>query len=132
MYLLMLLSFPSAPCRLVELNLSNSQFVSNIHSENFISFFNFQVVVAPILLGSYAQSKFPAVVKVVTPFAPLLAVLTSSLLACRFGFYTSYFVVKWCSLSLLSLICLLLDTCQCILRECCSPESLYACFIIII
>lgn len=43
-----------------------------------------QVVVAPILLGSYMQSKFPAVVKAVIPFAPLFAVLTSSLLACRF------------------------------------------------
>ncbi|PHT72361.1 hypothetical protein T459_23146 [Capsicum annuum] len=41
-----------------------------------------QVVVAPILIGSYLQSKFPRAVKVVAPFAPLLAVLTSSLLAC--------------------------------------------------
>jgi BASS family bile acid:Na+ symporter len=40
------------------------------------------VVVAPILLGSSIQSAFPSVVKFVTPFAPLLAVLTSSLLAC--------------------------------------------------
>ncbi|KAF7146245.1 hypothetical protein RHSIM_Rhsim04G0110500 [Rhododendron simsii] len=47
-----------------------------------LSISTLQVVVAPILLGSYAQSTFPAVVKVVTPFAPLLAVLTSSLLAC--------------------------------------------------
>lgn len=43
-----------------------------------------QVVVAPILLGSYMQSKIPAAVKTVTPFAPLFAVLASSLLACRF------------------------------------------------
>lgn len=43
-----------------------------------------QVVVAPILLGSYMQSKFPDAVKTVIPFAPLFAVLASSLLACRF------------------------------------------------
>ena len=42
-----------------------------------------QVVVAPILLGSYILSSFPLVVKIVTPFAPLFAVLVSSLLACR-------------------------------------------------
>ncbi|KAL7082358.1 hypothetical protein ACP275_14G093700 [Erythranthe tilingii] len=41
-----------------------------------------QVVVAPILLGSYLQSKFPKAVKLVTPFAPLAAVLSASLLAC--------------------------------------------------
>ncbi|CAL2280001.1 unnamed protein product [Prunus armeniaca] len=41
-----------------------------------------QVVVAPILLGSYMQSAFPAVVKIVIPFAPLFAVLAASLLAC--------------------------------------------------
>ncbi|KAK1566859.1 hypothetical protein Q3G72_004961 [Acer saccharum] len=41
-----------------------------------------QVAVAPILLGSYMQSKFPAAVKVMTPFAPLFAVLASSFLAC--------------------------------------------------
>ncbi|KAF6147863.1 hypothetical protein GIB67_014443 [Kingdonia uniflora] len=40
-----------------------------------------QVVVVPILLGSYFQSTFPDAVKIVTPFAPLLAVLASSLLA---------------------------------------------------
>lgn len=40
-----------------------------------------QVVVAPILLGSYMQSTFPSVVKLIIPFAPLLAVLTSALLA---------------------------------------------------
>lgn len=44
-----------------------------------------QVVVAPILLGSYIQSSFPWVVKIITPFAPLFAVLASSLLACRFS-----------------------------------------------
>lgn len=44
----------------------------------------FQVVVAPILLGSYMQEKFPEVVKTITPFSPLFAVLASSLLACRF------------------------------------------------
>ncbi|KAF8726293.1 hypothetical protein HU200_019752 [Digitaria exilis] len=42
----------------------------------------FQVVVAPILLGSSVQTAFPSVVRYVTPFAPLMAVLASSLLAC--------------------------------------------------
>ncbi|OAY64747.1 probable sodium/metabolite cotransporter BASS1, chloroplastic [Ananas comosus] len=46
-----------------------------------LSLSTLQIVVAPILLGSYMQSTFPAAVKVVTPFAPLLAVLVSSLLA---------------------------------------------------
>ncbi|GJZ36046.1 probable sodium/metabolite cotransporter BASS1, chloroplastic [Tanacetum coccineum] len=41
-----------------------------------------QVVVAPVLLGSYLQSTFPRALKTALPFAPLLAVLTSSLLAC--------------------------------------------------
>ncbi|XP_044488195.1 probable sodium/metabolite cotransporter BASS2, chloroplastic [Mangifera indica] len=41
-----------------------------------------QVVVAPVLLGSYMQSTFPSAVKVLTPFSPLFAVLASSLLAC--------------------------------------------------
>ncbi|CAN0880634.1 Probable sodium/metabolite cotransporter BASS2, chloroplastic [Linum grandiflorum] len=40
------------------------------------------VVVAPIVLGSYLQSAFPAAVRRVTPFSPLFAVLLSSLLAC--------------------------------------------------
>ncbi|KAF2319950.1 hypothetical protein GH714_020888 [Hevea brasiliensis] len=47
-----------------------------------LSISTLQVVVAPILLGSYLQSKFPAAVKAVIPFAPLFAVLASSLLAC--------------------------------------------------
>ncbi|KAK6777576.1 hypothetical protein RDI58_024294 [Solanum bulbocastanum] len=47
-----------------------------------LSISTLQVVIAPILLGSYLQRKFPRAVKVVAPFAPLLAVLTSSLLAC--------------------------------------------------
>ncbi|KAA8536577.1 hypothetical protein F0562_029055 [Nyssa sinensis] len=47
-----------------------------------LSISTLQVVVTPILLGSYVQSTFPSAVKVVTPFAPLLAVLASSLLAC--------------------------------------------------
>ncbi|CAL8159725.1 unnamed protein product [Prunus armeniaca] len=34
------------------------------------------------LLGSYMHSAFPAVVKIVIPFAPLFAVLAASLLAC--------------------------------------------------
>lgn len=47
-----------------------------------LSLSTLQVVVAPILLGSYLQSTLPGTVRVVTPFAPLLAVLASSLLAC--------------------------------------------------
>ncbi|KAK9162132.1 hypothetical protein Syun_003034 [Stephania yunnanensis] len=47
-----------------------------------LSISTLQIVVAPILLGSYLQSTFPSAVKVFTPFAPLLAVLASSLLAC--------------------------------------------------
>ncbi|KAK3139429.1 hypothetical protein QOZ80_5AG0383100 [Eleusine coracana subsp. coracana] len=47
-----------------------------------LSLSTLQVVVAPIILGSSIQSAFPSVVKFVTPFAPLLAVLASSLLAC--------------------------------------------------
>ncbi|GAV90213.1 SBF domain-containing protein [Cephalotus follicularis] len=47
-----------------------------------LSISTLQVVVAPILLGSYLQKAFPAAVRVVIPFAPLFAVLTSSLLAC--------------------------------------------------
>ncbi|KAL2477621.1 putative sodium/metabolite cotransporter BASS1 [Forsythia ovata] len=46
-----------------------------------LSISTMQVVVAPILLGSYLQSAFPEAVKVATPFAPLLAVLAASLLA---------------------------------------------------
>ncbi|CAM8901387.1 unnamed protein product [Rhodiola kirilowii] len=41
-----------------------------------------QVVVAPILLGSYVQKMFPNIVKLVLPFAPLSAILVTSLLAC--------------------------------------------------
>lgn len=52
------------------------------------------MVVAPTLLGSYAKSAFPAVVKIVMPFAPLFAVLASSLLACRFWFLHSIVVLK--------------------------------------
>ncbi|KAK9217570.1 hypothetical protein WN943_006197 [Citrus x changshan-huyou] len=47
-----------------------------------LSISTLQIVVAPVLLGSYMQSAFPAAVKVVTPFTPLFAVLMSSLLAC--------------------------------------------------
>ncbi|KAJ8420690.1 hypothetical protein Cgig2_030155 [Carnegiea gigantea] len=46
-----------------------------------LSISTLQVVVAPVLLGSLCQSTFPAAVKVVAPFAPLCAVLVSSLLA---------------------------------------------------
>ncbi|XVE98301.1 hypothetical protein REPUB_Repub03eG0093800 [Reevesia pubescens] len=41
------------------------------------------VIITPIMLGSYMQSLFPLVVKIFTPFAPLFAVLVSSILACR-------------------------------------------------
>ncbi|CAM8906927.1 unnamed protein product [Rhodiola kirilowii] len=41
-----------------------------------------QVVVAPVLLGSYVQKMFPNIVKLVLPFAPLSAILVTSLLAC--------------------------------------------------
>ncbi|XP_022136954.1 probable sodium/metabolite cotransporter BASS1, chloroplastic isoform X2 [Momordica charantia] len=47
-----------------------------------LSLSTLQVVVAPILFGSYLQKVFPSLVKLVIPFAPLVAVLTSSLLAC--------------------------------------------------
>ncbi|GLT97043.1 hypothetical protein SLE2022_146290 [Rubroshorea leprosula] len=47
-----------------------------------LSISTLQVVVVPVLLGSCIQNIFPAAVKIVIPFAPLLAVLTSSLLAC--------------------------------------------------
>lgn len=47
-----------------------------------LSISTLQVVVAPVLIGSYLQSTFPLVVKMITPFAPLFAVLLSSLLAC--------------------------------------------------
>ncbi|WVZ88578.1 hypothetical protein U9M48_035081 [Paspalum notatum var. saurae] len=47
-----------------------------------LSLSTLQVVVAPILLGSSMQTAFPSVVQFVTPFAPLMAVLASSLLAC--------------------------------------------------
>lgn len=47
-----------------------------------LSLSTLQVVVAPILLGSWLQKAFPSLVKLVLPFAPVIAVLTSSLLAC--------------------------------------------------
>ncbi|CAN1143595.1 Probable sodium/metabolite cotransporter BASS2, chloroplastic [Linum perenne] len=47
-----------------------------------LSISTLQVVVAPIVLGSYLQSAFPESVRKVTPFSPLFAVLLSSLLAC--------------------------------------------------
>lgn len=46
-----------------------------------LSISTLQVVVAPVLLGSWLQSTFPQAVKMGTPFAPLLAVLASSLVA---------------------------------------------------
>ncbi|XP_073127394.1 probable sodium/metabolite cotransporter BASS2, chloroplastic [Henckelia pumila] len=46
-----------------------------------LSISTLQVVVAPVLLGSWLQSTFPQAVKMGIPFAPLLAVLASSLLA---------------------------------------------------
>ncbi|XP_076947452.1 putative sodium/metabolite cotransporter BASS2, chloroplastic [Bidens hawaiensis] len=47
-----------------------------------LSISTMQVVVAPVLAGSYLQSTFPWAVKTALPFAPLFAVLASSLLAC--------------------------------------------------
>ncbi|CAL2262118.1 unnamed protein product [Prunus armeniaca] len=47
-----------------------------------LSMSTMQVVVASIFLGSYMQSAFPAVVKIVIPFAPLFAVLASCITAC--------------------------------------------------
>ncbi|KAL4580742.1 hypothetical protein LXL04_016944 [Taraxacum kok-saghyz] len=47
-----------------------------------LSISTMQVVVAPVLVGSYLQSTFPNAVKTVLPVAPLFAVLASSLLAC--------------------------------------------------
>ncbi|KAK9676311.1 hypothetical protein RND81_11G068200 [Saponaria officinalis] len=47
-----------------------------------LSISTLQVVVSPILLGFCFQNTVPTAVRVVTPFAPLFAVLTSSLLAC--------------------------------------------------
>ncbi|XP_050260924.1 uncharacterized protein LOC126705769 [Quercus robur] len=68
---------------------ASDSFLTKILSETLVpvdaiklSISTLQVVVAPILLGAYIQSAFPAVVKIVTPFAPLFAVLASSLLAC--------------------------------------------------
>ncbi|KAK9676315.1 hypothetical protein RND81_11G068200 [Saponaria officinalis] len=49
-----------------------------------LSISTLQVVVSPILLGFCFQNTVPTAVRVVTPFAPLFAVLTSSLLACRY------------------------------------------------
>ncbi|MCD7466340.1 hypothetical protein HAX54_002950 [Datura stramonium] len=46
-----------------------------------LSISTLQVVVAPILLGSYMQHKFPKAVKSFTPFAPLLAVIATSLVS---------------------------------------------------
>ncbi|KGN56249.1 probable sodium/metabolite cotransporter BASS2, chloroplastic [Cucumis sativus] len=47
-----------------------------------LSLSTLQVVVVPILIGSYLQKTCPGVVKRIIPFSPLFAVLTSSLLAC--------------------------------------------------
>ncbi|XP_022929228.1 sodium/pyruvate cotransporter BASS2, chloroplastic-like [Cucurbita moschata] len=47
-----------------------------------LSLSTLQVVVAPILLGSYLQKAYPKLVKRIVTFSPLVAVLTSSLLAC--------------------------------------------------
>ncbi|KAK2966101.1 hypothetical protein RJ640_025597 [Escallonia rubra] len=49
-----------------------------------LSISTLQLVVAPILLGSYIQSTFPEAVKIAMPFAPLLTVLAASLLASRY------------------------------------------------
>uniref|UniRef100_A0A7N0RHN0 Uncharacterized protein n=1 Tax=Kalanchoe fedtschenkoi TaxID=63787 RepID=A0A7N0RHN0_KALFE len=47
-----------------------------------LSISTLQVVVAPILLGSYFQRKFPSAVKSLLPFAPLSAILVTSLITC--------------------------------------------------
>ncbi|XP_038905499.1 probable sodium/metabolite cotransporter BASS1, chloroplastic isoform X2 [Benincasa hispida] len=47
-----------------------------------LSLSTLQVVVVPILVGSYLQKACPELVKRIIPFSPLFAVLTSSLLAC--------------------------------------------------
>jgi hypothetical protein len=47
-------------------------------------FFLLQVVVAPVLLGYSIQTAFLYVVEFVTLVAPLMSVLASSLMACRF------------------------------------------------
>lgn len=75
---------------------------------------------APILLGSYLQSAFPGAVKLVTPFAPLFAVLASSLLACRF-YLLLYMSVEFNYCTMLLLLFYFVWT-QCFLRECCSPQ----------
>ncbi|CAK9877149.1 unnamed protein product [Sphagnum jensenii] len=41
----------------------------------------FQVVLAPVLVGACIQSSCPQIIAFITPFAPLIAVLVSSLLA---------------------------------------------------
>lgn len=52
------------------------------------------MVVFPILLGSFLQDKFPGMVKLVIPVAPLSAVLAASLLACRSEYRElSYFLI---------------------------------------
>ncbi|KAA0060615.1 putative sodium/metabolite cotransporter BASS1 [Cucumis melo var. makuwa] len=60
-----------------------------------LSLSTLQVVVVPILIGSYLQKACPGVVKRIVPFSPLFAVLTSSLLACRFSFslYFNFLIV---------------------------------------
>ncbi|CAL9013819.1 unnamed protein product, partial [Prunus brigantina] len=45
----------------------------------------------PTYVCSYMQSAFPAVVKIVIPFAPLFVVLAASLLACNFILWASVF-----------------------------------------
>ncbi|KAJ7968002.1 putative Sodium-bile acid cotransporter [Quillaja saponaria] len=48
-----------------------------------LSLSTLQVVIAPILLDSYIQKAFPLAMKIMTPFAPISAVLASSLRAFR-------------------------------------------------
>lgn len=79
-----------------------------------------QVVVAPILLGSYMQSKFPAAAKTVTPFAPLFAVLASSLLACRFIWCCLVYYVK-----LVLLHSIFSDFCSLVFTSVCSQKMLF-------
>ena len=87
----------------------------------FSNLFPLQVVVAPILLGSSIQTAFPSVVQFVTPFAPLMAVLASSLLASRFisfKFTMPYWLGIAETLHPFTLSLML----QCLLWELCAPK----------
>lgn len=74
-------------------------------------------MVAPIILGSSIQSAFPSVVKFVTPFAPLLAVLASSLLACRFESFKLMMLYLLLNCKNTVNVFILFVILQCLLRE---------------